>query len=209
MAKQRPVKNRNEKRKIKKVVQIVVEGTTDKTVIESMIHKNMYQEIKFKTYSKVDGGGYTEFLSYIEKNSAILDVVIIVADLDRAAENLKEKQILQNLIKELEKQNIKNNIFLTYPRIEDWLIQYFSVYQKNLKLYEFLKSSKGDIYLYDKLIQKSGNVDTAIQYYARRENDLFYMKKNYAKVKIEVDNLCKKQSNLYYILNYFEFLNNN
>ena len=197
MAKQRPVKNRNEKRKIKKVVQIVVEGTTDKTVIESMIHKNMYQEIKFKTYSKVDGGGYTEFLSYIEKNSAILDVVIIVADLDRAAENLKEKQ------------NIENNIFLTYPRIEDWLIQYFSVYPKNLKLYEFLKSSKGDIYLYDKLIQKSGNVDTAIQYYARRENDLFYMKKNYAKGKIKVDNLCKKQSNLYYILNYFEFLNNN
>lgn len=149
------------------------------------------------------------FYLIIEKNSAILDVVIIVADLDRAAENLKEKQILQNLIKELEKQNIKNNIFLTYPRIEDWLIQYFSVYQKNLKLYEFLKSSKGDIYLYDKLIQKSGNVDTAIQYYARRENDLFYMKKNYAKGKIEVDNLCKKQSNLYYILNYFEFLNNN
>ncbi len=52
----------------------------------------------------------------LKKNGSTYDIVIIIADLDRAEAHSHEIPALERLIRILEKANIKNNIFLTYKK---------------------------------------------------------------------------------------------
>ena len=83
------VKKRVDKRGIRKPItkiKFLVEGITEKFYFKELL--------KFKGYSAhlyiddIGGGGYFAFTRVISKNKSLYDIVIIIADLDRAVIHL-------------------------------------------------------------------------------------------------------------------------
>lgn len=109
------------KRQLKKNICFLVEGTTEENVIDHLYNKTDFPRISFHK-AQYGGGGYVDIKHWIAKRRDRLDIVIVVSDLDRAAKK-KEKETLIEVIHFLYRENPKNNIFLTFPDFEQWLLK--------------------------------------------------------------------------------------
>ncbi|MGL4947232.1 MAG: hypothetical protein ACRCZR_03435 [Cetobacterium sp.] len=198
---------RRDKRKTKeekfKII-FLVEGPTEKYYFTDFLKESLYK-IKIDIKS-VNGGGYRDFKNDIDKNKHIYDIVIVIADMDRLEQLPHEKERLQELIKLLNKENLKNNIFLTNKNIEDWLKNTLKEKVNNLEQYlGYSGSSKGKEDIYKRLCDKGSCFEKAKISF--KEEDLYYLKKDFEKGKIQEYNINKKQSNLIYFAEYLKKLN--
>ena len=109
------------KRQLKKNICFLVEGTTEENVIDHLYNKTDFPRISFHK-AQYGGGGYVDIKHWIAKRRDRLDIVIVVSDLDRAAKK-KEKETLIEVIHFLYRENPKNNIFLTFPDFEQWMLK--------------------------------------------------------------------------------------
>lgn len=183
-------------------IKFLVEGITEKFYFKELL--------KFKGYSvhldidNIGGGGYFAFTREISKNKSLYDIVIVIADLDRAVIHFGEKEKLIELISLLEKLNIKNNIFLTYKNIETWQIATLPYKTNDLTLeLGYSGKSKGKEDIFQWLKDKGAKFEIGEKKF-KLEN-LFYIKQELEKGKFKEENISKNQSNLIY---FFEYLRN-
>lgn len=176
--------------------------------MEGITEKFYFKELlKFKEYSihldidDIGGGGYFTFTREITKNKSLYDIIIVIADLDRATLRSGEKEKLAELISLLEKLNIRNNIFLTYKNIETWQTVTL-LYKINNLSFElgYSGKSKGKEDIFQRLMDKGAKFEIGERKF-KLEN-LYYTKQNLEKGKIKEENISKTQSNLIYFLEY-------
>ncbi|MBC2850005.1 hypothetical protein H5J22_00830 [Cetobacterium sp. 8H] len=197
---------RTDKRKTKEEkfkINFLVEGPTEKYYFTDFL-KDISYKIKIDIKS-VNGGGYRDFKNDIDKNKHIYDIIIVIADMDRLEKLPHEKERLQELIKLLNRENLKNNIFLTNKNIEDWIKS--TLKEKVVSLEGYLGysgGSKGKEDIYKRLCDKDSSFEKAQTCF--KERDLYYLKKDFEKGKIEEGNINKKQSNLIYFIEYLKKL---
>ncbi len=198
MAKKR-VDKRGTRKTITKI-KFLVEGITEKFYFKELL--------KFKGYSAhldiddIGGGGYFAFTREISKNKSLYDIVIIIADLDRAVIHFGEKDKLIELIFLLEKLNIKNNIFLTYKNIETWQTATLPYKINDLSLeLGYSGKSKGKEDIFQRLMDKGAEFERGKRKF--KVENLYYTKQGLEKGKFKEENISKPQSNLIY---FFEYL---
>lgn len=182
-------------------VKFLVEGATEKFYFKELL--------KYEGYSlhldidDINGGGYFAFTREITKNKSLYDIVIVIADLDRASTHLGEKEKLSDLIILLEKLNIKNNIFLTYKNIETWQIATLPYKVNDLSSeLGYSGKSKGKEDIYQRLVDKGAIYTIAKTKF--KESNLYYLKKGLIKGTFNDENITKTQSNLIYFLEYLK-----
>lgn len=182
-------------------VKFLVEGATEKFYFKELL--------KYEGYSlhldidDINGGGYFAFTREITKNKSLYDIVIVIADLDRASTHIGEKEKLSDLIILLEKLNIKNNIFLTYKNIETWQIATLPYKVNDLSSeLGYSGKSKGKEDIYQRLVDKGAVYTTAKVKF--KESNLYYLKKGLTKGTFNDENIAKIQSNLIYFLEYLK-----
>lgn len=89
-------------------VKFFVEGATEKFYFKELLKNEGYS--LHLDIDNISGGGYFAFIRELTKNKSLYDIVIIIADLDRASTHVGEKEnvmkIQSNLIfyKELKKE---------------------------------------------------------------------------------------------------------
>jgi hypothetical protein len=198
----RPRERRKITRKPNINIQFLLEGETEEYFFREYLKDSGYKlRIQIDT---LRSGSYRNFITHIEKNKSIYDIVIIVADLDRASPPDNELDNLKKLIRLLEGENPKNNLFLTYENLETFFSACLpKLGTDNLETYlGYSKGSKGKEDIYDRLKRK--DIDFKLAGSKFRENDLFYVKKNFIKGVIDENNIRKKQSNLTYFIEYIK-----
>lgn len=199
MAKKRIDKRGTRKPLIK--IKFLVEGATEKNYFRDFL-KNINYPLHLDI-EDINGGGYSSFEREISKNKALYDIVIVIADLDRATTHIGEKERLFKLIELLEKLNIKNNIFLTFKNIETWQIATLPNKNKVSNLSKelgYTGKSKGKEDIYQRLLDKGASYSRGQENF--KIENLFYLKNELEKGKINENNISKLQSNLIYFLEY-------
>lgn len=200
---------RKDKRGSKKTslnIQFLVEGETEKYFIPDFLRNNGYSlKINITT---MNGGGYFEFIKNIQKNSSTYDVIIVVTDLDRAGDLSGELPRLKQLISLLEKENDRNNIFLTYKDIETFIKACLpGIGGIDLDTYlGYKKGSKGKLDIYRRLQDKDIDFQKAKDTF--KDNNLYYKKKDFVNSEFREDNIRKIQSNLLYFIDYINKVTN-
>lgn len=194
------------KRQLKKNICFLVEGTTEENVIDHLYNKTDFPRISFHK-AQYGGGGYVDIKHWIAKRRDRLDIVIVVSDLDRAAKK-KEKETLIEVIHFLYRENPKNNIFLTFPDFEQWLLK--GLRNPKQSLYQSLgyatkSAQKSDKSLAMKYERKGGSFAVAAEYFAGKP--LFYKKKDFTSGIIREEYIDKEQSALWYLKDYLKVLN--
>lgn len=174
----RPASSR---RKLKKKVLFLVEGTTEKNIIFHLFDQNDYLNISFSV-QEYQGGGYVDIKNWITKRRDSLDIVFVLCDLDRAQEETERKNLITT-IKFLENENIGNNIFLSCPDFEQWLLRGLPG-SNSRPLYNCLgyaneARQKADEHLFFKYTGAGGNFSAAERYFSGRP--LFYIKRDFSK----------------------------
>ena len=182
-------------------VKFLVEGATEKFYFKELLKDEGYS--LHLDIDNINGGGYFAFTRELTKNKSLYDVVIIIADLDRASTHIGEKEKLFDLITLLEKLNIKNNIFLTYKNIETWQIATlpYKITDLSSEL-GYSGKSKGKDDIYQRLIDKGALYSIAKKKF--KENNLYFLKKGLNKGIFKEENIMKIQSNLIYLLEYLK-----
>ena len=181
-------------------IHLICEGSTEKQYMLKLL-----QGYKNVTVESIDGGGYGKYKSYIERNSALYSVFLIVADLDKAQSRDTELKLLNGLIKFIHKVDSRNSIFLNGPDIEYWIACCLGhpeySYEKLCDL-GYKKGSTVNIFLQNNNGKHSrGKAIIA-------DKPVYYRKvipgKNYT---LESGNLHLRQSNLGTLLEYIDHLN--
>ncbi len=182
-------------------IHIICEGDTEYYYLQDVLKEYS----KTVTIESISGGGYSKYIGYIEKNAIICDVILIVADLDKAQNGESNLHYLNELIVKLARLDKRNAVFLTAPEIEYWISccigrpeMYANLktlgYEKGEKVNAFIRSYKGSH-------RKGIN-------YVSRFNRLYYEKRDPKKTySINRDNLYNNQSNLEYLLEYIDLIN--
>lgn len=195
------------KRKLKKKVLFLVEGKTEKNIIFHLFDQNDYPNISFSV-EEYQGGGYVDIKNWIAKRRDSLDIVLVICDLDRVQEDTERKNLITT-IKFLMNENIRNNIFLSYPDFEQWMLRGLSG-SNNRPLYLRLgyaneTEQKADVHLFAKYTGAGGSFSASKEYFSGRF--LFYMKKDFSKGKFQEEYVNAEQSSLYYLKDYLDLLN--
>lgn len=187
----------------KKHILFLVEGDTEKYFI-----KGLMKYLNFRIphdIESMNGGGYINFKNYIQRNSLISDIIIAVCDLDKAAANDSERAILERVISFLEKENIKNTLFLTFKNSET-LFEVGTQCPSNCDIYEYLgyrNTKKGQEDIFEKLIAKNFSLDEIRKQF--KNVSLYYSKDDITKKgQILRENIDKHQSNFSYFKEYIE-----
>lgn len=189
----------------RRTVTFIFEGErTEEIVVNSLFNPRDYSNLKFTPVVCMNGGGYSNIRFWIEKNRDICDVIIVIADLDRAAKQAAERKNLKALVAVLERTDNANNIFLTYKNLEDWLIRYFVPVPKK-GIYEYINSGKSDKHMMERIDKKGGTLEHAVAYY--KDRPLFYEKKTLKKGFLTENHVDKNQSGLFYLRQYLGLLN--
>lgn len=196
------------KRPLRKNVCFLVEGTTEENVVDYLYDKADYPRISFRK-EQYGGGGYIDIKHWIDKRRDRLDIVIVVSDLDRAEKKTEKKSLIE-VIHFLYRENPKNNIFLTFPDFEQWMLM--GLENRKQTLYQSLgygnkAAQKSDKTLVMKYERKGGSFELASEYYSAKP--LFYHKMDFKPGRIKVENIDKEQSALWYLKDYLKFLNDN
>lgn len=195
------------KRKLKNGVLFLVEGKTEKNIIFHLFDQKDYPNISFSV-QEYQGGGYVDIKNWITKRRDSLDIVFVICDLDRAQEETERKNLITT-IKFLENENIGNNMFLSFPDFEQWLLRGLPG-SNNRPLYPQLgyaneARQKADEHLFSKYTGAGGNFSTAERYFFGRP--LFYMKRDFFKGISQEECINTEQSSLYYLRDYLKVLN--
>ena len=182
-------------------VKFLVEGATEKFYFKELLRDEGYS--LHLDIDDINGGGYFAFTREITKNKSLYDIVIVIADLDRASTHIGEKEKLSDLIILLEKLNIKNNIFLTYKNIETWQVATlpYKVIDLSSEL-GYSGKTKGKEDIYQRLVDKGAIYTIAKTKF--KESNLYYLKKELVKGIFNEENIVKTQSNLIYFLEYLK-----
>lgn len=195
-------KRREDKRETRKQltkIKFLVEGPTEKNYF-----KDLLKDINYKLHIDIEdvgGGGYSSFTNKININKVIYDIIIVIADLDRVSNHKNEKGNLKTLIKLIEKENKKNNIFLTFRNIETWIEATFDYRVSNLTSeLGYTGSSKGKNDIYKRLKDKNARFENGISKFKKK--DLYYYKPSLDKGVTQEVNIYKVQSNLMYFIDY-------
>lgn len=182
-------------------VKFLVEGATEKFYFKELLRDEGYS--LHLDIDDINGGGYFAFTREITKNKSLYDIVIVIADLDRASTHIGEKEKLSDLIILLEKLNIKNNIFLTYKNIETWQVATLSYKVNDLSSeLGYSGKTKGKEDIYQRLVDKGAIYTIAKTKF--KESNLYYLKKELVKDIFNEENIVKTQSNLIYFLEYLK-----
>ncbi|MGK4199844.1 hypothetical protein [Fusobacterium sp. HC1336] len=182
-------------------VKFLVEGATEKFYFKELLRDEGYS--LHLDIDDINGGGYFAFTREITKNKSLYDIVIVIADLDRASTHIGEKEKLSDLIILLEKLNIKNNIFLTYKNIETWQVATLPYKVNNLSSeLGYSGKTKGKEDIYQRLVDKGAIYTIAETKF--KESNLYYLKKELVKGIFNEENIVKTQSNLIYFLEYLK-----
>lgn len=182
-------------------VKFLVEGATEKFYFKELLRDEGYS--LHLDIDDINGGGYFAFTREITKNKSLYDIVIVIADLDRASTHIGEKEKLSDLIILLEKLNIKNNIFLTYKNIETWQVATLPYKVNNLSSeLGYSGKTKGKEDIYQRLVDKGAIYTIAKTKF--KESNLYYLKKELVKGIFNEENIVKTQSNLIYFLEYLK-----
>lgn len=182
-------------------VKFLVEGATEKFYFKELLRDEGYS--LHLDIDDINGGGYFAFTREITKNKSLYDIVIVIADLDRASTHIGEKEKLSDLIILLEKLNIKNNIFLTYKNIETWQVATLPYKVNNLSSeLGYSGKTKGKEDIYQRLVDKGAIYTIAKTKF--KESNLYYLKKELVKGIFNEENIVKTQSNLMYFLEYLK-----
>ena len=177
-------------------VKFLVEGATEKFYFKELLRDEGYS--LHLDIDDINGGGYFAFTREIIKN-----IVIVIADLDRASTHIGEKEKLSDLIILLEKLNIKNNIFLTYKNIETWQVATLPYKVNDLSSeLGYSGKTKGKEDIYQRLVDKGAIYTIAKTKF--KESNLYYLKKELVKGIFNEENIVKTQSNLIYFLEYLK-----
>lgn len=183
-----------------------MEGKTEKNIIFYLFDQNDYPNISFSV-KEYRGGGYADIRHWVAKRRDSLDIVFVVCDLDRAQEDTERKSLITT-IKFLENENIRNNIFLSCPDFEQWMLCGLPG-SNNRPLYRCLgyaneAEQKADEHLFSKYASEGGSLSTAERYFSGRP--LFYMKKDFSQGTIQNEYVNAEQSSLYYLRDYLQIL---
>lgn len=194
------------KRKLKKKILFLVEGKTEKNIIFHLFDQKDHPNISFSV-EEYQGGGYVDIKNWIAKRRDSLDIVLVICDLDRVQEDTERKNLITT-IKFLMNENIRNNIFLSYPDFEQWMLCGLPG-SNNKPLYRCLgyankEEQKVDNHLFSKYTGAGGSFSTAERYFSGRP--LFYMKKNFSQGTIQNEYVNAEQSSLYYLRDYLQIL---
>lgn len=182
-------------------VKFLVEGATEKFYFKELLRDEGYS--LHLDIDDINGGGYFAFTREITKNKSLYDIVIVIADLDRASTHIGEKEKLSDLIILLEKLNIKNNIFLTYKNIETWQVATLPYKVNDLSSeLGYSGKTKGKEDIYQRLVDKGAIYTIAKTKF--KESNLYYLKKELVKGIFNEENIVKTQSNLIYFLEYLK-----
>lgn len=182
-------------------VKFLVEGATEKFYFKELLKDEGYS--LHLDIDDINGGGYFAFTREITKNKSLYDIVIVIADLDRASTHIGEKEKLSDLIILLEKLNIKNNIFLTYKNIETWQVATLPYKVNDLSSeLGYSGKTKGKEDIYQRLVDKGAIYTIAKTKF--KESNLYYLKKELVKGIFNEENIVKTQSNLIYFLEYLK-----
>lgn len=196
------------KRPLRKNVCFLVEGTTEENVVDYLYDKADYPRISFRK-EQYGGGGYIDIKHWIDKRRDRLDIVIVVSDLDRAAGKTEKKSLIE-VIHFLYRENPRNNIFLTFPDFEQWMLK--GLENPKQTLYQSLgygnkAAQKSDKTLVMKYERKGGCFERASEYFSTKP--LFYKKMDFKPGRLSEENIDKEQSALWYLKDYLKFLNDN
>lgn len=182
-------------------VKFLVEGATEKFYFKELLRDEGYS--LHLDIDDINGGGCFAFTREITKNKSLYDIVIVIADLDRASTHIGEKEKLSDLIILLEKLNIKNNIFLTYKNIETWQVATLPYKVNDLSSeLGYSGKTKGKEDIYQRLVDKGAIYTIAKTKF--KESNLYYLKKELVKGIFNEENIVKTQSNLIYFLEYLK-----
>lgn len=182
-------------------VKFLVEGATERFYFKELLRDEGYS--LHLDIDDINGGGYFAFTREITKNKSLYDIVIVIADLDRASTHIGEKEKLSDLIILLEKLNIKNNIFLTYKNIETWQVATLPYKVNDLSSeLGYSGKTKGKEDIYQRLVDKGAIYTIAKTKF--KESNLYYLKKELVKGIFNEENIVKTQSNLIYFLEYLK-----
>ena len=182
-------------------VKFLVEGATEKFYFKELLRDEGYS--LHLDIDDINGGGYFAFTREITKNKSLYDIVIVIADLDRASTHIGEKEKLSDLIILLKKLNIKNNIFLTYKNIETWQVATLPYKVNDLSSeLGYSGKTKGKEDIYQRLVDKGAIYTIAKTKF--KESNLYYLKKELVKDIFNEENIVKTQSNLIYFLEYLK-----
>lgn len=183
-------------------IAILCEGETEYFYV-----KHITQNLKKIQVYCLDGGGYRSLMESFPKFMKRYEVLLLVCDLDRAANIPGEVIQLNRMIEALQKINIKNNIFLSYENIEYWFAccigesdNKFSVikckgYKKGKDAVTFLKEHDGS---YERGKSFLMGVNPELYYFYKIRLD--------KKVSPKKENVARHQSTMWYFLDYIKLL---
>lgn len=190
---------RKEKLKTTEKILIVCEGKTEESYINQLLKDSNLITANITVDSSA-GGGYTNIKNYIERNKTLYSIILIVCDLDRATHKPVEKRNLKALINLIEKENLKNNIFLNNPEIEVWIAASINANPNELPALGYEKGNTVCRFLRD----RQGSYERACQYFAN--SDLYYEKREFKKGHFNESMLVNPHSNLIYFIDYMRKL---
>lgn len=185
-------------------IMVLTEGQTEKNYLKELKNKLLDSSFKLEI-ENICNGNYASFLDKIVEYRGMETPILIVVDLDRAANNNVELKYLEKLIDKLIKINKQNNIFLTYPNFETFLSAHFDPFCNNLKdRLGFRNSdeikSKPDIL--NKIEQHGGDFENTKKHF--NNNNLFYYKEDFSAFLINKNNIRIRQSSL---INFIDYCN--
>lgn len=183
---------------------VLVEGQTEKNYLKEL--KNKLLDSSFKLdIENICNGNYASFLNKIAEYRGIDTPILVIVDLDRAANDKVELSYLEELIDKLVKINKQNNIFLTYPDFETFLSAHFDPFCNDLRdRLGFINSdeikSRTDILA--KIEQHGGNFQNTKKHF--KNNNLFCNKNDFSAALINKNNIRTRQSSL---INFIDYCN--
>ena len=185
-------------------IMVLTEGQTEKNYLKELKNKLLDSSFKLEI-ENICNGNYASFLDKIAEYRGMETPILIVVDLDRAANNNVELKYLEKLIDKLIKINKQNNIFLTYPNFETFLSAHFDPFCNNLKDRLGFRNSdeiKSRPDILTKIEQHGGNFQNTKKHF--NNNNLFYYKEDFSAFLINKNNIRIRQSSL---INFIDYCN--
>lgn len=183
---------------------VLAEGQTEKNYLKEL--KNKLLDSSFRLdIEDMHNGNYASFLSKLTELRGTETPILIVVDLDRAADDKVELSYLEELIDKLVKTNKQNNIFLTYRKFETFLSAHFDPFCNNLKDRLGFRNSdeiKSRPDILTKIEQHGGDFENTKKHF--NNSNLFCYKKDYSAALIDKNNIRTRQSSF---INFIDYCN--
>ena len=191
---------RRESKSIKKKVKLFVEGLTEENYFNGLKEEpDVCLSIK---PVNMHGGGYSNFINILKKSDVLGNLAIfIVIDLDRASDDPKELNNLNNLVKYCNQQNKKKSsiphiLIGTNPDFEYFACSHCLNYKNSDTKsyiidnfnYKDIQDYKADVDVYKKLNKEKKSYENALKHVKKYD---VYFNYDYEIKKAELDIIIK------------------